>query len=109
LSLQKQISATDLKLENTKDIDQSKLNKFYERKEFIKNEIAKIEAEILEITREDDEMWAEYKQAKEDAKKRKKEYKEQVKFEKEKASKTTVKSPAKTTSKKASKKINSKK
>ena len=108
LSLQKQISATDLKLENTKDIDQSKLNKFYERKEFIKNEIAKIEAEILEITREDDEMWAEYKQAKEDAKKRKKEYKEQVKFEKEKASKTTVKSPAKTTSKKASKKASKK-
>ena len=46
---------------------------------------AKIEAEIEEIARQEEQLWAEYKAAKEDAKRRKAEYKAQVRAEKEKA------------------------
>jgi hypothetical protein len=106
LGLQKQIASTDVKLANAKELDQSKLNKFYERKEFIKNEIAKIEEEILEITKEDDEMWAEYKQAKEDAKKRKKEYYDELKYQKQKQ--TSEKDKKSTTKKSITNKKSSK-
>ena len=83
MHLQKQLNLKDLKLEQTKEADKSKLAKYLERKEFIKNEIAKIEAEIEEIAREEAEMWEEYKKAKLQAKQRKAEYKAQQKSEKE--------------------------
>lgn len=85
LNLQKQLTAKDVKLASTTEIDKSQLAKFLERKEFIKNEIAKIEAEIEEIAKEEEDMWEEYKLAKADAKKRKAEYKEQVKETKAKS------------------------
>ena len=77
MSLQKQINQKDVKLETTKEADKSNLSKFLERKEFIKNEIAKIEAEIEEIAKEEAEMWEEYKKAKMEAKQRKAEIKAQ--------------------------------
>ena len=77
MSLQKQINQKDVKLETTKEADKSNLSKFLERKEFIKNEIAKIEAEIEEIAKEEAEMWKEYKKAKMEAKQRKAEIKAQ--------------------------------
>lgn len=83
MNLQKQIVEKDFKLENTKEADKTKLAKYLERKEFIKNEIAKIEAEIEAIAKEESQMWEEYKLAKLDAKKRKQEYKAQIKAEKE--------------------------
>lgn len=83
MSLQKQINQKQIKLENAKEIDKSKLSKYLERKEFIKNEIAKIEAEIEEIAKEEAEMWEEYKRAKLEAKQRKAEYRAQLNAEKE--------------------------
>ena len=76
MSLQKQLTATDVKLANVSQGDKAKLNKYLERKEFIKNEIAKIEIEIEEITKEEKTMWEEYKEAKKEAKRQKAEYKE---------------------------------
>ena len=83
MHLQKQLNLKDLKLEQTKEADKSKLAKYLERKEFIKNEIAKIEAEIEEIAKEEADMWEEYRLAKKQAKQRKAEYKAQLKSEKE--------------------------
>ncbi len=83
MKLQKALNLKDLKLENVKEADKSRIAKYLERKEFIKNEIAKIEAEIEEIAKEEAEMWEEYKRAKLDAKRRKAEYKAQLKAEKE--------------------------
>ena len=57
----------------------------------ISAEIAKIEQEIESILKEEDTMWAEYKQAKEDAKKRKQEYLAEKKIEKEQSKKQTSK------------------
>ncbi|MBE5758149.1 MAG: hypothetical protein E7345_04440 [Clostridiales bacterium] len=103
LALQKQLTQKDVKLASvsTEVERSSKLDKFNERKEFIRNEIAKIELEINEIMKEEDEMWSEYKQAKLEAKKRKQEYTSQKKAEEE-ASKTS--SEEKSEKKKKSKK-----
>jgi len=90
MNLQKQITLKEVKLENTKEADKLKIAKYLERKEFIKNEIAKIEAEIEEIAKEEAQMWEEYKLAKQQAKQRKLEYKAQLKAEKE-AKKSTTK------------------
>ena len=89
MHLQKQMSMKDIKLENTKEADKSKLAKYLERKEFIKNEIAKIEAEIESIAKEEAEMWEEYKRAKMEAKQRKAENKAVAKENKTKKSTTT--------------------
>lgn len=83
MKLQKQMTQKDVKLALTQETDKTKLAKYLERKEFIKNEIAKIEAEIEEIAKEEAKMWEEYKLAKQEAKIRKAEYKAQVKAEKE--------------------------
>lgn len=85
LALQKQLNVQDVKLANAEQPDKLKLDSFLERKEYIKNEIAKIEAEIEEIAKEEEDMWTEYKAAKAEAKKRKAEYKEQQKTTKAKA------------------------
>lgn len=93
MHLQKQLSLKDIKLENTKEADKSKLAKFLERKEFIKNEIAKIEAEIESIAKEEAEMWEEYKRAKIEAKQIKAENRAKAKLEKEnKTAKSTTSS-----------------
>ncbi len=75
LALQKQLNAQNVKLATAEMPDNIKLDSFLERKEYIKNEIAKIEAEIEEISKEEAEMWNEYKVAKEEAKKQKAEAK----------------------------------
>jgi len=101
MSLQKQLNAKDVKLANASEADKSKLSKFLERKEFIKNEIAKIENEIEEIAREEEDMWEEYKLAKAEAKKKKEDYKEQVKYQKEQSKKSSTQTTKKSnTSKK---------
>ena len=82
LSLQKKLADKEIQLENAKQINKDKLAKYLERKEFIRNEIAKIEAEIEQIAKEEEQMWAEYRAAKADAKRRKAEYKAQIKSEK---------------------------
>lgn len=93
MHLQKQLSLKDIKLENTKEADKSKLAKFLERKEFIKNEIAKIEAEIESIAKEEAEMWEEYKRAKIEAKQNKAKNRAKAKLEKEnKTAKSTTSS-----------------
>ena len=79
LALQKQLNIQSMKLANAEQPDNIKLDSFLERKEYIKNEIAKIEAEILEISKEEEAMWNEYKVAKAEAKKQRAEYKEQQK------------------------------
>lgn len=84
LSIQKKINEKSIKYENVKTTNKDKLTKYLERKEYIQLQIAKIEAEIEEIARQEEQMWAEYKAAKEDAKRRKAEYKAQLKAEKEK-------------------------
>jgi len=116
MALQKQLTQKDVKLANATNEKEAsmKLARFAERKEFIRNEISKIEQEIEEILKEEDEMWAEYKQAKQDAKKRKQEYLAQQKIEKEKTKNTpssnsvkakkVVKSENKTEDKKPNKK-----
>ncbi len=91
MHLQKQLNLKDLKLENTKEADKTKIARFLERKEFIKNEIAKIEAEIESIAKEEKEMWEEYKNAKLEAKKKKAESKALAKQSKAKSSTTPTK------------------
>ena len=76
LNLQKLLNQKDVKLENTKQTNTAKLARYLERKEFIKNEIIKIEKEIEEIAKEETEMWQEYKQAKLVEKQKKAENKE---------------------------------
>ncbi len=121
LALQKQLNVQDVKLANAEKPDKLKLDSFLERKEYIKNEIAKIEAEIEEIAKEEEDMWTEYKAAKAEAKKKKAEYKEQQKTTKASSKKPTEKveekkketpadekkeeKPAKKTTKKTSKKV----
>ena len=90
LALQKQLNVQDVKLAAAEQPDNIKLNAFLERKEYIKNEIAKIEAEIEEIARQEEEIWAEYRAAKAEAKRQKAEYKAQVKAEKETLLKTMM-------------------
>jgi len=87
LALQKQLNVQDVKLAAAEQPDNIKLNSFLERKEYIKNEIAKIEAEIEALAKEEEDMWAEYKAAKAEAKKKKAEYKEQQKTSKAKTTK----------------------
>ena len=87
LSVQRKINAKELKLSAVTEANKEKLSKYYERQEYIKLQIAKIEAEIEEIARQEEELWAEYRAAKEDAKRRKAEFKAQVKAEKDKAKK----------------------
>jgi len=91
MALQKQIIEKDVKIANTQEADKSRLAKYLERKEFIKNEIAKIEAEIEAIAKEEADMWEEYRLAKQEAKKRKAEYKAQLKYEKEQKKKAQAK------------------
>ena len=93
MALQKQLTEKDIKLANATNEKETsiKLARFNERKEFIRNEIAKIEQEIESILKEEDTMWAEYKQAKEDAKKRKQEYLAEKRIEKEQSKKQTSK------------------
>lgn len=91
LNLQKQLTLKDIKLASTSEIDKSKLAKFLERKEYIKNEILKIEAEIEEIAKEEKSVWEEYKQAKVTAKQRKQEYIESAKAEKKNKEKSAAK------------------
>lgn len=97
MHLQKQLNLKDIKLANSQEEDNSKLSKFLERKEFIKNEITKIEMEIEAIAKEEAGMWEEYKQAKLEAKKRKNEIKMAQKEEKVNSKKpsTTPKTPTK--------------
>lgn len=92
MALQRQIVEKDVKIANTQESDNTKLAKYLERKEFIKNEIAKIEAEIEAIAKEEAEMWEEYRLAKQEAKKRKAEYKAQIKYEKDQKKKAKEKS-----------------
>ena len=102
VNLHKQITLKEVKIANTKEIDKLKIAKYLERKEFIKNEIAKIEAEIEEIAREEAQMWEEYKLAKQQAKIRKAEYKARIKAEKE--NKKTFTNNSQTTNKSITKK-----
>ncbi len=113
LSVQKKIVAKELKISTVEASHNAKRERFLARQEYIRAQIAKIEAEIEEIAKQEAEIWAEYKAAKADAKRRKAEYKAQVKSDKEKAkkqkaanktpsTKTTTKkeeTPAKTTTK----------
>lgn len=66
----------------------AKLAQYLARKEKIKEEIARVDAEIEAIAREEAQIWEEYKQAKADAKRRKAEYKAQIKQEKEERKQT---------------------
>lgn len=103
LSVQKKIVAKELKISTVEASHNAKRERFLARQEYIRAQIAKIEAEIEEIAKQEAEIWAEYKAAKADAKRRKAEYKAQVKSEKEKAKKqkATAKATAtKTTTKK---------
>ena len=103
LSVQKKIVAKELKISTVEASHNAKRERFLARQEYIRAQIAKIEAEIEEIAKQEAEIWAEYKAAKADAKRRKVEYKAQVKSEKEKAKKqkATAKATAtKTTTKK---------
>lgn len=86
MAIQKKISDKEFKLTTAKEINNEKLNKYHARQEYIRLQIAKIEAEIEEIARQEEAMWAEYKAAKADAKRRKAEYKAQIKSEKDKKS-----------------------
>ena len=101
LSVQKKIVAKELKISTVEATHNAKREKFLARQEYIRAQIAKIEAEIEEIAKQEAEIWAEYKAAKADAKRRKAEYKAQVKTEKEKAKKQ--KTASKTTSTKTTK------
>lgn len=92
LALQKQLNAQNVKLATAEMPDNIKLDSFLERKEYIKNEIAKIEAEIEEISKEEAEMWNEYKVAKAEAKKQKAEEKAQKTVASKGVKKTTSKS-----------------
>lgn len=100
LSIQKRITAKEQKVASTATINKDKLSRYLERKEYIKLQIAKIEAEIEEIARQEDLLWAEYRAAKEDAKRRKAEYKAQVKSEKQKNKVAKAKQKMNATSKK---------
>lgn len=85
-------------INNFKTTKSALLAKTLARKEFIKAEIARIDAEIEEIAREEAQMWEEYKLAKADAKKRKAEYKSEQKAkkaaEKSKATEETTEAEA---------------
>lgn len=61
----------------------ARLEKYLARQEFIRAEIARIDAEIEEIAKEEAQIWEEYRLAKEDAKRRKAEYKASLKQQKE--------------------------
>ncbi|MBQ7351937.1 MAG: hypothetical protein IJW59_03665 [Clostridia bacterium] len=89
LAIQKKINEKDIKIENAKVANKDKISKYLERQEYIRTQIAKIEAEIEEIAKQEEQIWAEYKAAKADAKRRKAEYKAQIKSEKEQAKKKT--------------------
>ena len=99
LTIQKKINDKEVKLENTKLTNKDKLAKYLERKEYIKLQIAKIEAEIEEIAKQEEQIWAEYKAAKADAKRRKAEYKAQIKSEKEQKKNKSKSSNSNNTSK----------
>lgn len=103
MAIQKKISDKEFKLSVAKEANQEKLNKFAARQEYIRLQIAKIEAEIEEIAKQEEQIWAEYKSAKADAKRRKAEYKAQVKAEKEKQSATKTTSKKNSNSKTSSK------
>jgi len=74
-----QLAKHDKAINNFKTKHALKLEKVIARKEFIKAEIARIDAEIEAIAKEEAQIWEEYKQAKADAKKRKAEYKASLK------------------------------
>ena len=87
-----QLQKHDKAVSNFKTAKSVQLQRIIARKEFIKAEIARIDAEIEEIAKEEAQIWEDYKQAKADAKKRKAEYKAEVK-----ASKTASKKSTKST------------
>lgn len=113
MAVQRKINAKELKIATAAEINKEKLSKYLERQEYIKLQIAKIEAEIEEIAKQEEEIWAEYRAAKAEAKRQKAEYKAQVKAEKEKTKKAkanSTKKPASSGDKpKATKKSTSKK
>lgn len=93
LALQKQLNVQNMKLATAEQPDNIKLDTFLERKEYIRNEIAKIEAEIEELTKEEAEMWNEYKIAKAEAKKKKAELRSEKTTSKAKAPKVEETTP----------------
>ena len=109
LSIQKKINAKEMKISTVSNVNKEKLNKYLQRKEYINLQIAKIEAEIEEIARQEEELWAEYRAAKEDAKRRKAEYKAQIKSEKEKAKTQKLKAKEQKTAEPKAKKKTTKK
>lgn len=101
MTIQRKLSDQEFKLATAREVNNEKLSRYIARQEYIRLQIAKIEAEIEEIARQEEEMWAEYKAAKADAKRRKAEYKAQIKAEKEKkALSKKTSSPSKMSSKK---------
>ena len=103
LSVQKKIVAKELRISSVQSNNNAKRERFLARQEYIRTQIAKIEAEIEEIAKQEAEIWAEYKAAKAEAKQRKAEYKAQIKIEKEKKKKQAAKT---TSSKTATNKSN---
>ena len=69
-----QLQKHDKAISNFKTKHTTQLQRILARKEFIQAEIARIDAEIEAIAREEAQIWEDYKQAKADAKKRKAEY-----------------------------------
>lgn len=82
---QLELAKHEKKVASFSDKSHARLEKYIARQEFIKAEIARIDAEIEEIAREEAQIWEEYRQAKADAKKRKAEYKASIKQQKEDA------------------------
>lgn len=79
-----ELSRHEKKVNSYKNKTLERLEKYHARQEFIKAEIARIDAEIEEIAREEAQIWEEYRKAKAEAKQRKAEYKASLKAEKEK-------------------------
>ncbi len=67
------------RLERIQARKEEQLAKYLARQKQIQEEIARVEAEIEEIARQDAKIWADYKQAKLEAKKKRAEYREQMK------------------------------
>lgn len=93
LALQKQLNVQNMKLATAEQPNNVKLDAFLERKEYIRNEISKIEAEIEELAKEEAEMWNEYKIAKAEAKKKKAELRSEKTTSKAKAPKVEETTP----------------
>lgn len=77
-----EIAKHDKAINNFKSSHSLRLQKSIARQEFIKAEIARIDAEIEAIAKEEAQIWEDYRLAKADAKRRKAEYKAEIKAEK---------------------------